>query len=279
MLTHPLLDKLRQLRCQGMLESLQEQLQQPDMQSLGFEDRVSLMIDREWWFRENNRIKNRLKNASLRQTASMEDIDYDPSRGLSKAVMQTLSSCQWIRENQNILLMGPTGTGKSFIASALGHKACLEGFTVRYMRCPRLFQELAVAKGDGRYLKLIQQISKSQVLILDDWGVSPMDDGNRRDLLEILDDRHQRTSTIVTSQLPLKHWHDLIGDPTLADAILDRLIHNAHKVELKGESMRKKKSKLNEMSSLCKIQEEKEDLPQIQKSSNSKTQQKETIYG
>lgn len=245
MLTHPLLDKLRTLRCQGMLEALQEQLTQSDMQALSFEDRVSLMIDREWWLRENNRIKKRLKSANLRQTASMEDIDYEPARGLSKAVMQMLSACQWVRESQNILLMGPTGTGKSFVASALGHKACLEGFTVRYVRCSLLFQELAVARGDGRYLKLIKQISKSQVLILDDWGVSPMNDTYRRDLLEILDDRHQLSSTIVTSQLPLKYWHDFIGDPTLADAILDRLIHNSHKIELKGESMRKKKSKLN----------------------------------
>lgn len=259
MLTHPLLDKLRQLRCQGMLESLQEQLHQPDMQSLSFEDRVSLMIDREWWLRENNRIKTRLKNANLRQTASMEDIDYDPTRGLSKAVMQTLSFCGWVREHQNLLLMGPTGTGKSFIASALAHKACLEGFTVRYMRCPRLFQELALAKGDGRYLKLIHQISKSQVLILDDWGITPLEEGHRRDLLEILDDRHQCASTIITSQLPLKHWHDLIGDPTLADAILDRLIHNAHKIELKGESMRKKKSNLKETNSSSKTQEEKQE--------------------
>jgi DNA replication protein DnaC len=157
-------------------------------------------------------------------------------------------------------VMVSTGTGKSFIASALGHKACLEGFTVRYVRCSRLFQELAVARGDGRYLKLVKQISKSQVLILDDWGVSPMDDGNRRDLLEILDDRHQCTSTIITSQLPLKHWHEFIGDPTLADAILDRLIHNAHKIELKGESMRKKKSKFtNPQADDEPYQKEKED--------------------
>jgi DNA replication protein DnaC len=257
-----------------MLESLQEQLQQPDMQSLSFEDRISLMIDREWWLRENNRIKNRLKNANLRQTASMEDLDYEPSRGLSKAVMQTLSSCQWIREHQNILLVGPTGTGKSFTASALGHKACLEGFTVRYVRCPRLFQELAVAKGDGRYLKLIQQISKTQVLILDDWGISPMDEGHRRDLLEILDDRHQQASTIVTSQLPLKHWYDFIGDPTLADAILDRLIHNAHKLELKGESMRKKKSKFNEIIPLDQSQEEEPEQPSTRKDSPPKKPQK-----
>jgi len=277
MLTHPLLDKLRHLRCQGMLESLQEQLQQPDMHSLSFEDRLSLMIDREWWLRENNRIKHRLKNASLRQTASMEDIDYDPSRGLSKAVMQTLSSCQWIREHQNILLVGPTGTGKSFIASALGHKACLEGFTVRYVRCPRLFQELAIAKGDGRYLKLMQQISKSQVLILDDWGIGPMEEGHRRDLLEILDDRHQHASTIVTSQLPLQHWYDFIGDPTLADAILDRLIHIAHKLEIKGESMRKKKSKLNEVDPLCKSQEEEPEQLQTRENSPPKNCRKESL--
>ena len=246
MLTHPLLNKLRLLHCHGMLEALQEQLQQTDMQSLDFEDRLALLVDREWWLRENRRIQTRLRNANLKQNACMEDIDYDPTRGLSKSVMQTLSSCQWIREHQNILLMGPTGTGKSFIASALTHKACLEGFGARYLRLPRLFQELALAKGDGRYLKLIQQIAKTQVLILDDWGLSPMDDGQRRDLLEILDDRQHRSSTIVTSQIPLNHWHDSIGDPTLADAILDRLVHNAHKIELKGESMRKKKSRFNE---------------------------------
>jgi DNA replication protein DnaC len=260
MLTHPLLDKLRNLRCQGMLEALQEQLGQADMQALSFEDRVSLMIDREWWLRENNRIKKRLKDAHLKQTASMEDIDYESARGLSKTVMQNLSFCQWVRESQNILLMGPTGTGKSFIASALGHKACLEGFTVRYVRCSRLFQELKVARGDGRYLKLVKQLSKAQVLILDDWGISPMDDGYRRDLLEILDDRHQSRSTIVTSQLPLQYWHDFIGDPTLADAILDRLIHNSHKIELKGESMRKKKNTLKDESDPGKTENEKQPL-------------------
>jgi DNA replication protein DnaC len=245
MLTHPLLDKLRALRCQGMLEALSEQLQQPDMQGLSFEDRLSLMVDREWWLRENRRIQVRLRAASLKQSACMEDIDYDPTRGLSKSVMQTLSSCQWIREHQNVFLIGPTGTGKSYLASALSHKACLEGFTARYVRLPRLFQELNLARGDGRFLKLIQQIAKFHVLILDDWGVSPMDDGQRRDLLEILDDRQHRSSTIITSQIPLKHWHESIGDPTLADAILDRLIHNAHKIELKGESMRKKRGKFN----------------------------------
>lgn len=242
MLTHPLLEKLRQLRCLGMLEALQDQLQQSDLHALNFDERLSLMIEREWWLRENKRMKTRLSQAALKQNACVEDIDYDVTRGLSKAVIQRLASCQWIRDQQNILLIGPTGTGKSYLACALSHKACLEGFSVRYLRLPRLFQELAIAKGDGQYPRLLQQLAKTQVLILDDWGLSPMDDGQRRDLLEILDDRHHRSSTIVTSQLPLKHWHESIGDATLADAILDRLVHNANKIELRGESMRKKRS-------------------------------------
>ncbi|MGE4169089.1 MAG: IS21-like element helper ATPase IstB, partial [Candidatus Babeliales bacterium] len=242
MLIHPLLEKLRQLRCYGMLEVFQEHLQSTDIQALSFEERLSWMIEREWWHRENRRMKTRLRQASLRQTACMEDIDYSPSRGLSKSVMLQLASCQWIREQHNIIFIGATGTGKSYLACALSHKACLEGFSVRYLRLPRLFQELALARGDGRYLKLMQQLAKTQVLVLDDWGLSVMDDIQRRDLLEILDDRHQRSCTIITSQLPIKHWHESIGDPTLADAILDRLIHNAHKIELKGESMRKKRN-------------------------------------
>jgi DNA replication protein DnaC len=245
MLNHPLADKLRELRCLGMLEAFQEQLQQMDIHHLAFEERLSLMVEREWWLRQNRRIKIRLQQAGLKQNACMEDIDYDVSRGLSKSVMQNLSSCQWIKEHQNILLIGPTGTGKSFMACALSHKACLEGFSARYIRMPRLFQELAVMKGDRRYLKFMQQLAKTQLLVLDDWGLSPMDDSQRRDLLEILDDRHQRSSTIVTSQLPFKRWHESIGDLTLADAILDRLVHNAHRLELKGESMRKKRGALN----------------------------------
>jgi len=164
---------------------------------------------------------------------------YQTPRGLSQSVMQNLSLCRWTRQHENILLTGLTGTGKTFIASALGHQACLADYSVKYIRCTRLFQELAIARGDGRYHKLLKSYSKIQVLILDDWGSAPMDDFGRRDLLEIMDDRHQALSTIVASQLPLALWHDAIGDPTLADSILDRLVHNAHKLELTGDSLRK----------------------------------------
>jgi DNA replication protein DnaC len=227
-----------------MVEALQEQLLQTD-HALCFEERLSLLVEREWWLRENRRIKMRLQKATLKHNACLEDIDYDPARSLSKAVVQTLSSCQWIRAKQNILIVGSTGCGKTFLACALAHKACLESFSARYLRLPRLFQELMVAKGDGRYTKLMQQLAKTDVLILDDWGLSGMNDGQRRELLEIVEDRHNHSSTIITSQLPQEHWYEWIGDPTLADAILDRLVHNAHKMELTGESMRKKTKSLD----------------------------------
>jgi len=240
MLLHPLLDQLRELRCVGMAQALEEQLQHHDL-PLTFEERLSQLVERECYLRDNRRLTQRLRSAMLKQSsACVEDIDYRASRGLVRSVVNTLSECQWVRDKHNILLIGPTGTGKSYLACALSHKACLMGFNVRYVRLPQLLQELQIAKGDGRYLKLMQQLAKVHVLILDDWGLAPLSDTQRRDLLEILDDRYQRTSTIVTSQLPLKHWHESIGDATLADAILDRLVHNAHKIELKGGSLRKK---------------------------------------
>ncbi len=224
-----------------MLKALQEQMEMPDCADLSFEERLGLLVDRELTERENRRLATRLKKAKFRQAASVEDIDYRHPRGLDKAVMLALSSCRWIAEHHNCLITGPTGAGKSYLACALGQKACREGYSVQYFRVPRLFRELAIARGDGRYLKLLAGFAKTDVLILDDWGTDRLTDEQRHDLFEILEDRYDRRSTLVAAQLPVKHWHEAIGNPTLADAILDRLIHNAHKIALKGESMRKKR--------------------------------------
>lgn len=242
MVAHPLLNKLSQLKCDGMKIALQEQFGQAEIDLLSFEDRLLLLLEREMTQRNQRRLQLRLKQAKLKQTACLENIDFKASRGLDKSQLLSLASCQWIREHHNVLLVGATGTGKTYIACALAHQACLEGFSAAYCRLPRLFQELLIAKGDGRYTRLIQQLAKIDVLILDDWGLSPFADEQCRDLLEILDDRHRLRSTIVTSQFPIKHWHETLNNPTLADAILDRLVHNAYKIQLKGESLRKKSS-------------------------------------
>ena len=239
MLNHPTLEKLQTLRLNGMLKALSEQQQMPEIDSLGFEERLGLLIDREVTERENRRLETRLKKAKLRHCCCMEDLDVKASRGLNKALILTLAACTWIARGINILICGPTGVGKSYLACALGHKACLEGYSVLYLRLPRLFEELRLAKADGRYGKLMLSYAKTDLLILDDWGLTPMTDPQRRDLLELLEDRYGKKSTIVTSQLPVPAWHEAIGDPTLADAILNRLVHNAYKIELKGDSMRK----------------------------------------
>ncbi len=239
MLTHPTGEKLRTLKLYGMARSFEEQMSSKDREELAFEERIGLLIDREFTEQENRRLASRLKTAKLRHEASMEDIDYRQKRGIDKPLMKSLAGCAWIKERLNILLTGPCGTGKSFIACALGHKACLEGYKVIYYRATRLFESLAIAKGDGRYPRLMNSIARTDLLILDDWGLSVLTSQERTNMLEILEDRHDIRSTIVTSQLPIEHWHETIGNPTLADAILDRLIHNAHKIQLKGGSMRK----------------------------------------
>jgi len=242
MLTNPTTEKLRALKLHGMAKSLEEQKVSRDYDDLSFEERLGLLVDRELTEQENRRLVSRLKKARLRQQASMEDIDYRQKRGLDKSLMKSLAQCGWINERLNILLTGPCGAGKSFIACALGHKACLEGYKVIYFRATRLFESISIAKGDGRYSTLMNSIAKTELLIIDDWGLSVLTNQERTDMLEILEDRHGIRSTIVTSQLPIEHWHEAIGNPTLADAILDRLIHNAHKIQLKGGSMRKIKT-------------------------------------
>jgi DNA replication protein DnaC len=243
MLTHPTLDKLHALKLTGMLQALLEQMHMPEIPALSFEERLGLLVDREMTERENRRLKSRLHQAKLRQVACVEDLDYRHPRGLDQSVMTRLATCQWVRDRQNVLITGPTGIGKTWLACALGQKACREGWSVLYLRLPRLFQELPIAKGDGRYVKLLTALAKTDVLILDDFGLTTFSDENRRDLLELLEDRHDRRATLVTSQLPVEHWHEAIGDPTLADAILDRLVHNAYKIALKGDSMRKHQAK------------------------------------
>jgi len=244
MLIHPIIDKLKDLRLNAMAHTLEEQMQMPDIESLSFEERLGLLVDREAFDRENRRLKTRLKKARLKQNACIEDIDFRHPRGLDKSLMAKLFSCDWIKDSNNLLITGPTGTGKTFLACAMAQKACREGYTVQYIRIPRIFQELHIAKGDGRYGKLLKDFAKTKLLLFDDWGLTKMTDESRHDLLEILEDRHAMASTLVTSQFPVSKWHELIGDPTLADAILDRLIHSAYKIELKGGSMRKKKSLL-----------------------------------
>jgi DNA replication protein DnaC len=239
MLTHPTHGRLVALGLNGMAKALDEQNRQPDMAALTFEERLALLVDREATERDNRRLVTRLRFASLRQNAVVEDVDMRAPRGLDKALFQRLVAGEWIDRHQNLLIIGPTGVGKSWIACALGHKACRDNRSVLYQRLPRLFDALALARGDGRHARMLKNLARVELLILDDWGLAPMTTEQRRDLLEIMEDRHGRGSTIVTSQLPVEHWHEIIGDPTIADAVLDRLVHNAHRLILKGESLRK----------------------------------------
>lgn len=242
MLTHPTLDKLHTLQLRGMAQAFEEQLTLPAAGELSFAERLGLLVDREATYRESRRLAGRLKQARLRHDAALEDVDFRTPRGLDKRLVLALASCEWIDQHHNVLVTGPTGVGKSFLACALAHKACREGYTALYHRLPRLLAELALARGDGRYPRLMAALGKPRLLVLDDWGLHPLTDSGRRDLLEIFEDRYGRRSTLVTSQLPVDTWHDALGDPTLADAILDRLVHNAHRLELRGESLRKRQA-------------------------------------
>lgn len=240
MLTQPTVERLHTLGLVGMAQALAEQLRS-DNDELTFLERLGLLVDREQTERENRRLKARLAQAHLRQPASVEDVNLKLPRGLDKALFRSLSSCQWVAKHHNLLITGKTGVGKSYLACALAQKACRDGYRVLYVRVTRLLSELGLAKGDGRYPKLLASLARTDLLVLDDWGLQPFSDGQRRDLLEILDDRYDRRSTLVTSQLPVDSWHDAIGDPTLADAVLDRLIHNAYRLSLTGESVRKQR--------------------------------------
>lgn len=243
MLLHPTLEKLTALRFTGMADALNEQLQM-SLDDMGFEERLGLLLDREIAARETRRMNTRLRAAKLRQDSCIEDIDFRHPRGLDKSLIIRLAGCNWIKERNNLIITGPTGVGKTYLACAFAQKACREGFYTLYLRTTKLFEDLALAKGDGRYLGLLKAYAKADLLVLDDYGLIPLGQEQRHDLLEILEDRHGLKSTLVTSQLPIDHWHEQIGDPTLADAILDRLVHTAHKIQLKGDSMRKKKANL-----------------------------------
>lgn len=246
MLTQPTIEKLHSMKLTAMARAFANQMQSPDMAQLSFEERFGLLVDYQMTDLENRRMQNRLKNAKLRLSASLEDLDFKQGRGLDRSTVMSLALNQWVTSHHNILVTGPTGAGKSYLACALAQKACRDGYTTLYQRVQRLLQEIAVARLDGRYARLIAPIIKCEVLILDDLLISPLTREEQREILEIVEERYDRKATIVTSQLPVKTWHDAMQDPTLADAILDRLVHNAYKLELKGESMRRKRSMLDQ---------------------------------
>lgn len=240
MLNEPTIDRLRSMRLDAMASAWSEQQGKPDVQRLSFDERFALLVDAEWLARENKRLAKALREAKLKlASASMEDIEYSPKRELDRAQIRQLASCRWVTEHQNVLITGATGTGKTYLACALAQQACRKGHRAIYRRASRLFQELALARADGSYPRLLARLARADVLILDDWAMTNITDAERRDLLEVLEDRYGTRSTVITSQVPPKKWHEHIAEPTHADAICDRLLHNSHRLVLKGPSRRK----------------------------------------
>ena len=240
MFIQPTLDSLNRLKLYGMATALSEQMTQSAASGLAFEDRFGLLVEREALYRDNRRLARLLQLAQLKVRASLEDIDFRSRRGLDRAQIASLGSCDWIRSTQNLLIHGATGCGKTYLACALANQACRQGLSALYVRAPRLFEELNLCHADGSFRKRLAAIAKTHVLIIDDFAISPMGARERTDLLELLDDRVGARATLITSQLPIENWHDYIGDPTLADAIMDRLVHSAHKIHIEGETMRKR---------------------------------------
>ena len=242
MLYQPILDKLTSLKLAGMFEGLREQMESHQYRQLSFEERFGLLLDREWNLRQQRKQIRRMRVANFRETAGVEDLDLGPRRGLDRGQVLSLAEGQWIRDKHNLIITGPTGAGKTYLACALGTAACRNSFSVRYFQSSRLLQKLTLAHAEGSYPKFLDVLAKTQLVIIDDWLRNPLTDVQTQDLLEIVDDRYQRTSTVLASQVPVANWHERFSSPTLSDAIMDRVVHNAYRLEITGESMRKQKS-------------------------------------
>jgi DNA replication protein DnaC len=241
MLNEPMMEKLVSMRLTGMADGLKAQQQDPAAAELSFNERLAMLVDQQWTWRENQALDRRMKAAKLRGNACIEEIDFRASRGLDRSVIRALSQeSGWVSKHENIFILGPTGVGKSFVAAALAQKACRDGYSVFYARAQAMFRDLGLARADGSLRHLLARLGRIDVMVIDDWAMAPMTETERRDFWEICEERYQRRSTILTSQLPISRWHEQIGDPTLADGILDRLVHNAHRIEMKGDSMRKR---------------------------------------